>query len=145
MRSFSPRSPRSSASSSCPKPTSATSRHSDVGCHALRPVQRPPAGCGTPSWSPPRWPRRCSARRRLRHGGNGGAGTGAWQRSEEHTSELQSLMRISYAVFCLKKKTIHEKNTLRQQLTGLQYTTKRVTRTHVQTQVQAHIEHIDHI
>src|SRR3546814_7548008 len=27
----------------------------------------------------------------------------AWARSEEHTSELQSLMRISYAVFCLKK------------------------------------------
>src|SRR3546814_2117655 len=27
-----------------------------------------------------------------------------WKRSEEHTSELQSLMRISYAVFCLKKK-----------------------------------------
>src|SRR3546814_2062295 len=27
-----------------------------------------------------------------------------WVRSEEHTSELQSLMRISYAVFCLKKK-----------------------------------------
>src|SRR3546814_1618548 len=26
-----------------------------------------------------------------------------WERSEEHTSELQSLMRISYAVFCLKK------------------------------------------
>src|SRR3546814_6434744 len=35
------------------------------------------------------------------------------QRSEEHTSELQSLMRISYAVFCLKKKkkTIHTKQT----------------------------------
>src|SRR3546814_4597513 len=31
-------------------------------------------------------------------------------RSEEHTSELQSLMRISYAVFCLQKKT-HTKNT----------------------------------
>src|SRR3546814_10351488 len=30
---------------------------------------------------------------------------GAMQRSEEHTSELQSLMRISYAVFCLKKTT----------------------------------------
>src|SRR3546814_4985122 len=30
-------------------------------------------------------------------------------RSEEHTSELQSLMRISYAVFCLKKKKIIEK------------------------------------
>src|SRR3546814_1384132 len=31
-------------------------------------------------------------------------------RSEEHTSELQSLMRISYAVFCLKKKTIQIRN-----------------------------------
>src|SRR3546814_3850533 len=31
------------------------------------------------------------------------------KRSEEHTSELQSLMRISYAVFCLKKKTHHHK------------------------------------
>src|SRR3546814_1636135 len=30
-------------------------------------------------------------------------------RSEEHTSELQSLMRISYAVFCLKKKNITHK------------------------------------
>src|SRR3546814_2440364 len=30
----------------------------------------------------------------------------AGDRSEEHTSELQSLMRISYAVFCLKKKTL---------------------------------------
>src|SRR3546814_5451826 len=30
-----------------------------------------------------------------------------WNRSEEHTSELQSLMRISYAVFCLKKQTKH--------------------------------------
>src|SRR3546814_979646 len=29
-------------------------------------------------------------------------------RSEEHTSELQSLMRISYAVFCLKKKNTHK-------------------------------------
>src|SRR3546814_7760611 len=32
-------------------------------------------------------------------------------RSEEHTSELQSLMRISYAVFCLKKKTQHTNST----------------------------------
>src|SRR3546814_5754230 len=31
-------------------------------------------------------------------------------RSEEHTSELQSLMRISYAVFCLKKKNTQHKN-----------------------------------
>src|SRR3546814_8442574 len=36
----------------------------------------------------------------------------AQHRSEEHTSELQSLMRISYAVFCLKKKTTtHTKHT----------------------------------
>src|SRR3546814_8456457 len=34
----------------------------------------------------------------------GQRGFGADHRSEEHTSELQSLMRISYAVFCLKKK-----------------------------------------
>src|SRR3546814_9766110 len=33
-----------------------------------------------------------------------GADASAGARSEEHTSELQSLMRISYAVFCLKKK-----------------------------------------
>src|SRR3546814_5841548 len=61
---------------------------------------------------------RCCAR--LAH--NYGRGVGSWfqerarhstptetwwmkRRSEEHTSELQSLMRISYAVFCLKKKT----------------------------------------
>src|SRR3546814_1777225 len=47
-----------------------------------------------------------------------------FSRSEEHTSELQSLMRISYAVFCLKKKTLcttthfHENtNELNQNLT----------------------------
>src|SRR3546814_9305138 len=34
------------------------------------------------------------------------------ERSEEHTSELQSLMRISYAVFCLKKKR-HSQNFMR--------------------------------
>src|SRR3546814_9628872 len=33
---------------------------------------------------------------------------GLTNRSEEHTSELQSLMRISYAVFCLKKKINHQ-------------------------------------
>src|SRR3546814_1272830 len=37
------------------------------------------------------------------NGGSGGQIT-VVSRSEEHTSELQSLMRISYAVFCLKKK-----------------------------------------
>src|SRR3546814_5671297 len=39
-------------------------------------------------------------------GGDAGA------RSEEHTSELQSLMRISYAVFCLKKKTKYSETDL---------------------------------
>src|SRR3546814_3423338 len=44
-----------------------------------------------------------------RHGGD--FGRKEQHRSEEHTSELQSLMRISYAVFCLKKKrTQHNKN-----------------------------------
>src|SRR3546814_6613525 len=37
-------------------------------------------------------------------------------RSEEHTSELQSLMRISYAVFCLKKKTIQKHKKIYQKI-----------------------------
>src|SRR3546814_4449967 len=41
-------------------------------------------------------------------GSRKGAGEGEPSRSEEQTSELQSLMRISYAVFCLKKKKIHK-------------------------------------
>src|SRR3546814_4210621 len=45
------------------------------------------------------WPATCGTRSSSgRHGGDRD------RRSEEHTSELQSLMRISYAVFCLKKK-----------------------------------------
>src|SRR3546814_2122319 len=44
-----------------------------------------------------------SAERAVRHA-VGFAGAGPVLRSEEHTSELQSLMRLSYAVFCLKKK-----------------------------------------
>src|SRR3546814_8929894 len=43
------------------------------------------------------------------------AGGSSGSRSEEHTSELQSLMRISYAVFCLKKKK--KKNTKQQKET----------------------------
>src|SRR3546814_1563063 len=41
----------------------------------------------------------------LMRGRNGSHNGDMRPRSEEHTSELQSLMRISYAVFCLKKKT----------------------------------------
>src|SRR3546814_10357851 len=50
---------------------------------------RPDGRCGTPGR--PAWSGRCPARCRTSD-------------PEEHTSELQSLMRISYAVFCLKKK-----------------------------------------
>src|SRR3546814_4683368 len=60
-----------------------------------------------------RWPRHASQqggerfRRRQRDGA--GIRRGQRERSEEHTSELQSLMRISYAVFCLKKKQTKHK------------------------------------
>src|SRR3546814_8302394 len=43
-------------------------------------------------------------------------------RSEEHTSELQSLMRISYAVFCLKKKTTTYQNTSKADTTHISTT-----------------------
>src|SRR3546814_989225 len=49
--------------------------------------------------------------RRGGKGVGGHVGLGAGSRSEEHTSELQSLMRISYAVFCLKKQKKHKKYT----------------------------------
>src|SRR3546814_8661550 len=42
---------------------------------------------------------------------HGAAALQVAKRSEEHTSELQSLMRISYAVFCLKKKNNQNKHT----------------------------------
>src|SRR3546814_4498091 len=54
-------------------------------------------------------------------------------RSEEHTSELQSLMRISYAVFCLKKKKTNEK---KQQTTHTKPETKTTTNQLRQEQVQ---------
>src|SRR3546814_10854221 len=58
--------------------------------------------CGRrPVWSRPGGPRRHSAH----------ASRDRRSRSEEHTSELQSLMRISYAVFCLKKKKPNTKHT----------------------------------
>src|SRR3546814_5942662 len=56
-------------------------------------------------------------------------------RSEEHTSELQSLMRISYAVFCLKKKIIRQIST-----TYKQHTKKHLLSTHSTTHYT--IEHI---
>src|SRR3546814_2011309 len=47
-------------------------------------------------------PRPDTSRLRTNHPEHVSAGSAARARSEEHTSELQSLMRISYAVFCLK-------------------------------------------
>src|SRR3546814_5880046 len=57
--------------------------------------------------------RRAAPDRPCGHACIGTEGDLAVDRSEEHTSELQSLMRISYAVFCLKKKT----TTLRNKIT----------------------------
>src|SRR3546814_5820250 len=50
------------------------------------------------------------ARSAARRDGRGDAEGRPHLRSEEHTSELQSLMRISYAVFCLKKKNRERNN-----------------------------------
>src|SRR3546814_8892123 len=52
----------------------------------------------------------CSRRLGLLPGTFDSSNPGHQRRSEEHTSELQSLMRISYAVFCLKKKIQQQKN-----------------------------------
>src|SRR3546814_4912550 len=66
-----------------------------AGRHGRRPVDITAGGCG-------------QCRRRSGYRRDHAAGR-ICRRSEEHTSELQSLMRISYAVFCLKKKK-HTKN-----------------------------------
>src|SRR3546814_8992343 len=44
-------------------------------------------------------------------------------RSEEHTSELQSLMRISYAVFCLKKKKKHQRTRIKRENNAITHQT----------------------
>src|SRR3546814_4903820 len=62
--------------------------------HGVARHERQPSCCRQPARHPPQL-------RRLPDG----------ERSEEHTSELQSLMRSSYAVFCLKKKKITTHNT----------------------------------
>src|SRR3546814_5856569 len=70
-----------------------------------------------PEVRPLRRTRRAGNRAPTRHGTSRhrlypAAGRPHGVRSEEHTSELQSLMRISYAVFCLKKKKIIIKYTI---------------------------------
>src|SRR3546814_3510403 len=73
---------------------------SDDQAHHDRPDRRRPEPDGAAA------PGAARLRRRWRDNHLSGAGA---TRSEEHTSELQSLLRISYAVYCLKKKT-HELN-----------------------------------
>src|SRR3546814_1223792 len=68
--------------------------------------------CNGRSWPPVWWrptqPLCWPGRRRRRRRSSSSAGAKRRSaRSEEHTSELQSLMRISYAVFCLKKNIIY--------------------------------------
>src|SRR3546814_4695816 len=75
-----------------------------------RPSSASRASRRSPAWWPS-WasPNRCCCSRCTSSSSRGSAArsaatrTRAFLRSEEHTSELQSLMRISYAVFCLKK------------------------------------------
>src|SRR3546814_2599654 len=86
----------------------------DLG-HSPRPAMAPPAaspctkrrrdGLSSPSTARPKESNDMdnSGKRQKTRLGASGKGL-AQSRSEEHTSELQSLMRISYAVFCLKKK-----------------------------------------
>src|SRR3546814_4031031 len=75
----------------------ASPRHDGAG----GPHRRDPAG----SSPPPAAPLLCRAGHQIaRESASSGTGDDAGGRSEEHTSELQFLMRISYAVFCLKKK-----------------------------------------
>src|SRR3546814_1665426 len=69
-----------------------------------KPQRRPSLRCRAARGHSPPYGR--PRRRRRRLPASAGRDNGAApDRSEEHTSELQSLMRISYAVFCLKKKT----------------------------------------
>src|SRR3546814_10504410 len=71
----------------------------DAGLRRRRPSQGDGDDCGSDV------PREGGGPRTRRPGGGAAAGRLVrGGRSEEHTSELQSLMRISYAVFCLKKK-----------------------------------------
>src|SRR3546814_8902296 len=85
-------------------------------------IRRPPRSTRTDTLFPYTTLFRSTARPRSRHrrelrlpraalrGGRHGRPPGRQGRSEEHTSELQSLMRISYAVFCLKKKKQNTRN-----------------------------------
>src|SRR3546814_1554029 len=82
------------------------------GCLFFLMIRRPPRSTRTDTLFPYTTLFRSSSRRPFRMDRSRPASMGlthtstpSKRRSEEHTSELQSLMRLSYAVFCLKKKT----------------------------------------
>src|SRR3546814_6442319 len=97
----------------CRNPTPAPHAGQTLTAPCFRLLSRPTENCFVcfrtgavrqqKKWGPQRDPRKFRA-------GIGGklSSSDAPQRSEEHTSELQSLMRISYAVFCLKKTNTHQ-------------------------------------
>src|SRR3546814_8925583 len=103
----------------------------------FRSIGGAPLSRGEPQFHPCRIGPQQALHPRHRGFGRGGADAGndgTISRSEEHTSELQSLMRISYAVFCLKKKKKKQK---RKQI---QYTKIKFT----QKDIQQHINTIPH-
>src|SRR3546814_10604961 len=80
-------------------------RIAETGAHRLHRLARPPrAGADDERGPESHILHMCPGQQRC-------GATGLAERSEEHTSELQSLMRISYAVFCLKKNTNHYRET----------------------------------
>src|SRR3546814_6768775 len=73
-------------------------------------IRRPPRSTRTDTLFPYTTLFRSPQHRRRLHRRQGDPRPRHSRRSEEHTSELQSLMRISYAVFCLKKKTMKQQS-----------------------------------
>src|SRR3546814_4176871 len=70
------------------------------------------------------------------------SGRSSASRSEEHTSELQSLMRISYAVFCLKKKNTKTTSTIPPHArTNSQPTIQHLRTSHPTTSTTIHLRH----
>src|SRR3546814_6398924 len=78
--------------------------HRMAGAEGRPPQARGLAGEGAPEGDPEGTRVGAQQRQGRPLQGQGAPGADRGARSEEHTSELQSLMRISYAVFCLKKK-----------------------------------------
>src|SRR3546814_6832054 len=91
---------------SLPSACTANMRHERTAAPSTRTVHAPHTPCSQPRWVPVRWQRS----RRKSASVSRGSTVSLRSRSEEHTSELQSLMRISYAVFCLKKKHTNKSN-----------------------------------